>query len=132
MKKFLLSLVLSISCISLQAITLFPHFVDVAGDFSDGTCKKFTDLNISIGCYRESPSFFRNIKDADSFLMDTLPMSSYPIEKNAETLPDGTQIIIYTSSLEADGLYEGKLSKLYLIQTPDENLFVGLYEDQLN
>lgn len=132
MKKLILSLILtSISSIA-GAITLFPHFVDVAGDFKDGTTAKFSELNIPTVCWRVSPYFFNNLKDADSFLMDTLPFSSYSIEKETKTLVDGTQIVIYSSSLEVDGFYEGKWSRLYLLQSPGEPLYVGLYEDEIN
>lgn len=112
-----------------NAITLFPHFVDLAGDFNQGTAEKFIELNIPIGYWTNSSHFFKNIKSADSFLEDTLPFSNYEIKKETETLDDGTEIIKYTSSLLSDGINEEKLSKLILIQTPGEPLFIGLYED---
>lgn len=115
-----------------DAISLFPHFVDVAGDFEDGTTDKLVELGIPTIHWRVSPFFFSNIKDADSFLMDTLPFSSYTIEKETKNLEDGTEIICYSTSLEADGLYKDKWSRLYLVQSPDEPLYVGLCEDQLN
>lgn len=115
-----------------NAITLFPHFVDVAGDYESGTTDKFVELGIPTIHWKESPFFYSNIKDADAFLMDTLPFSSYTIEKETRTLEDGTEIVCYTSSLEADGLYKDKWSKLYLVQSPDGPLYVGICEDQLN
>lgn len=132
MKKAILIFLLIFSFSSAYSITLFPHFVDVAGDFTDGTTEKFVNLNLPTTAWRVSPSFYKTLKDADSFLKDTLPFSNYPIEKETKKLDDGTEIVIYTSSLEADGLYKDKWSKLYLVQTPDEPLYVGLYEDQLN
>lgn len=132
MKKAILIFLIAFGFSTAQAITLFPHFVDVAGDFTDGSTEKFTDLNISTIAWRVSPSFYKTLKDADSFLMDTLPFSNYPIEKETKKLDDGTEIVIYTSSLEVDGFYKDKWSKLYLVQSPDEPLYVGLYEDQLN
>lgn len=132
MKKAILIFLIAFGFSTAQAITLFPHFVDVAGDFTDGATEKFTDLNISTIAWRVSPSFYKTLKDADSFLMDTLPFSNYPIEKETKKLDDGTEIVIYTSSLEVDGFYKDKWSKLYLVQSPDEPLYVGLYEDQLN
>lgn len=119
-------------CFSIaNAITLFPHFVDVAGDYETGTTAKFETLGIPTGYWQVSPVFFSNIKDADSFLMDTLPFSNYAIEKEIQTLDDGTEVISYVSSLESDGLYKDKWSRLYLVQTPGEPLYVGLFEDQL-
>lgn len=132
MKKIIMTLIMVMSVSLMNAITLFPHFVDVAGDFEDGTTDKFVELSIPTIHWRVSPSFYNNIKEADDFLMDTLPTSSYVIEKETKTLDDGTEIIIYISSLEADGLYKDKWSRLYLIQSTGEPLYVGLYEDQLN
>lgn len=132
MKKTVMSLIMAM-CFSLaNAITLFPHFVDVAGDYDDGTADKFVELSIPTGYWKVSPFFYSNIKDADAFLMETLPFSNYPIEKETKTLDDGTEIVCYTSLLEADGLYKDKWSRLYLVQSPGEPLYVGLCEDQLN
>lgn len=114
-----------------NAISLFPHFVDTAGDFDDGTPPKFKQLNISTKFWRVSPSFFSDIKNAEMFLDDTLPTSNYSILKDKKRLDDGTEILTYTTSLEADGLNKDKYSILYLVQTPDEPLYVGLYEDDI-
>lgn len=130
MIKFILSLMMASVFSAANAITLFPHFVDVAGDFRDGTTDIFIELNIPTLCWQVSPHFFKNLKDADSFLMDTLPFSSYDIKKETDKLEDGTEIITYISSLEADGINEGKWSRLYLIQKPDGHFYVGLAEDQ--
>lgn len=130
MKKIILSLMMATAFSAANAITLFPHFVDVAGDFRDGTTDIFVELNRPTLCWQESPHFFKTLKDADSFLMDTLPFSSYVINKETEKLEDGTEIITYISSLEADGINVGKWSRLYLIQKPDGTFYVGLAEDQ--
>lgn len=132
MKRTILTFVLGMAFYAANAISLFPHFVDVAGDYNDGTTPKFEELSIPVKCSKIAPYFYKTIKEADDFLMDTLPTSSYVIEKEEKTLPDGTQIIIYTTSLEADGLYKDKWSKLYLVQSPDELLNVGLVEDTIN
>lgn len=129
MKKTILASVMAMSFSLANAITLFPHFVDVAGDFNDGTTDKFTELDITVGYWRNSPYFYSAIKDADEFLMDTLPFSNYSIDKETKTLDDGTEIIVYTSALDSD---ESKWSKLYLVQTPGEPLYVGLCEDPVN
>lgn len=132
MKKIILLLAIIAGGCMANAITLFPHFVDVSGDFNDGTGGKFIELNIPTKFWRASPAFYNSLKDADDFLKETLPFSSYTIDKEEQILPDGTQIVSYISSLEADGLYKDKISKLYLIQTPGEPLYVGLWEDPLN
>lgn len=131
MKRIMLLLLGVVAWISANAITLFPHFVDVAGDYEEGTAPKFTQLNIPTGCWRMAPRYYDTIESAEEFLNDTLPFSNYAIERDAKKLPDGTIIITYTSSLEADGLNKDKWSKLYLVQTPGEPLYVGLYEDKI-
>lgn len=135
MKKIiftLLSLFLAISC---QAISLFPHFVDVAGNYKEGTTLKFEELNIPTKLWNVNPYFYKTISEADDFLKDTLPFSNYKIEKDTQTLPDGTIIIKYSSSLAegplgTDESNLGKFSILYLVQSPEDSLYVGLYEDE--
>ncbi len=122
---------LALSFSAAHAITLFPFFGDIAGDFEDGTTEKFVELNIPTICWRASPFWYKDIKSANDFLQEVLPFSSYEILQEEKDLPDGTKIIIYSSSLEADGLNKGKWSKLILVQTPGEQLYAGLYEDQL-
>lgn len=135
MKKavlILMSLFITLSC---NAITLFPHFVDVAGNYQDGTGPKFLELNMQTHHWNVNPVTYKTIGEADEFLQETLPFSNYEIQKDTQTLPDGTMIITYSSSL-ADGVFGpdetkiGKLSYLYLVQTPDEPLYVGIYEDE--
>ena len=133
MKKIIfiaLSLFLTFSC---HAISLFPHFTDVAGDYEEGTAPKFSELKIPTTCWRVNPHFFNTIAGADEFLADTLPFSSYQIVKDTKTLEDGTKIITYFAPSE-DGVFgkdetlTGKGSYLFLIQTPDEPLYVGIFE----
>ena len=131
MKKFILSVLLAATFSMANAISLFPHFVDVAGDFEDGTPQELIDLNLPTDHYRISPFFFSEIKNADEFLMDTLPFSSCQIDKEERKLDDGTEIIIYRTSLEADGLNKDKWSALYLVQSPDSPLIVGICEDEV-
>lgn len=135
MKKFLF-LILALSfALSSQAITLFPHFVDIAGNYNEGTGPKFLELNIPTSQWNVNPSSYKTIAQAEEFLQETLPFSSYKIEKDTQTLPDGTIIIKYSSSL-ADGVFGtdeskvGKWSYLYLIQSPNEPLYVGIYDDE--
>lgn len=134
MKKFsfvLLGLCVTISC---QALSLFPHFVDIAGDYQDGTGPKFLQLNIPTKHWKENPYFYKTISEADEFLKETLPFSNYNIDMDTQTLPDGTKIIKYSASLAegilgTDETMVGKGSYLYLIQSPDEPLYIGIYED---
>lgn len=134
MKKFVLAVISLFVAVMANAITLFPHFVDVAGDYKEGTTEKFTNLGIPTKAWRVAPKYYKTVAEADAFLQDTLPFSSYTIDKEEQTLPDGTVMIKYIASL-ADGVFghdplnEGKMSVLYLIQTPGEPLYVGIEED---
>lgn len=135
MKKLVFTLLSLSLAISSQAVSLFPYFVDVAGDFKDGTDLKFSELNIPTKHWNVNPLFYKTISAADEFLQESLPFSEYTIGKDTQTLSDGTIIIKYTTSL-AEGILgtgesmTGKDSSLYLIQTPDGPLYVGIYEDE--
>ena len=135
MKKIVVILFSLFLTVSSYAITLFPHFVDVAGNYKEGTDPKFVELNITTKQWNSNPISYKSIAEADEFLQSTLPFSSYSIEKDTQTLHDGTIIIKYSASL-ADGVFgvdetkAGKWSYLYLIQSPDEPLYVGIYEDE--
>ena len=136
MKKFGLLIVALFLAMSCQAISLFPFFGDVVGDYQDGTHAKFTQLNIPTQHFREKPFWFSNIADADAFLMDVLPFSSYKIDKDEKTLRDGTKVIKYTAYSEdgvlgKDEVTDSYCSCLYLIQTPNEPLYVGIYEGEM-
>lgn len=136
MKKFLLLFVTVFFSISCHAISLFPHFVDVAGNYEDGTNTKFTELNIPTIYWRADPFLLSTLAAAEEFLQDTLPFSNYNIGKDTKTLSDGTVIVTYSASLETGVLEndednKGKFSNIYLIQSPNEPLYVGFYEDQL-
>lgn len=135
MKKIVFTLLSLFLTVSSHAFSLFPHFVDIAGDYQDGTNPKFSELNIPTKHWRVSPSFYKTVSEADEFLTETLPFSNYKIGKETQTLPDGTIIVKYSASL-ADGILgtdetlAGKGSYLYLIQTPEEPLYIGIYEDE--
>ena len=136
MKKLIFTLMTLFLTLSCHAISLFPHFVDVAGDYKEGTILKFEELNIPTKHWNVNPYFYKTISEAEEFLQETLPFSTYTIGKDTQTLPDGTIIIKYSASL-ADGVFgadetmAGKWSHLYLVQTPDEPLYVGSYDDEL-
>lgn len=135
MKKLVLVAVSLFMALCSHAVSLFPHFVDIAGNYKDGTDLKFSELNIPTQHWNVNPYSYKTISEAEEFLQDTLPFSNYKIGKTTETLPDGTIIIKYSASL-ADGVLgtdetmAGKWSNLYLIQTPGEALYVGIYEDK--
>lgn len=135
MKKIIFLLTSLLIAISGQAITLFPHFVDIAGNYKEGTDQKFKELNIQTKNWNVNPYSYKTISEADEFLQETLPLSTYTISKDTQTLPDGTIVIKYTASL-ADGIFgtdetmAGKWSCLYLVQSPDGPLYVGIYEDE--
>lgn len=106
---------------SSSAITLFPFFVDVAGDYNDGTPDELANLGITTMHYK-SPSFYSSLKEADEFLKDVLPFSNETILRNEET-KGKVKIVEYISPM----LYE-KVSHIYLVQFPDKRFLVGYKE----
>ena len=108
---------------SSSAITLFPFFVDVAGDYNDGTPEEFSNLGITT-MYYKSPSFYSSLKEADEFLKEVLPFSNEPISRNEETR-DKVKIVEYTSPM-----LDEKVSHIYLVQFPDNKFLVG-YKEQI-
>lgn len=109
--------------LSANAITLFPFFCDVAGDYSDITPKELTDLNISCRYSRVHPYFYSNLASADSFLQDVVP-SSEPINRD-EKMVGATKIVTYQSPMLDD-----VVSILYLVEIPEKGLYVGYSEDK--
>lgn len=114
---------MAILYLSANAITLFPFFCDVSGDYSDSTPQELMDLNISCTYSRVHPYFFSDLASADSFLQDVLP-SSEPINRE-EKMVGATKIVTYQSPM----LYD-VVSILYLVEIPEKGLYAGYSEEQ--
>lgn len=114
----LVALFLTISC---KAVSLFPFFGDLVGDYFDGPVPELAPLGVEC-MYSDKSHWFNSIKDADLFLDDVLPYENYPIFRK-KMLKDGLNMEIYASPLLDD-----RTSVMCLIEIPDDGLFV-IYDE---
>lgn len=113
----LVSLWLAFSC---HAVSLFPHFVDLVGNYKDGLVPEIESLDIDC-LYSYKCNCFYTIEAADSYLDDVLPYSNYTIVKKVNK-KDGKNMKLYASRLE-DGT-----SILCLVEVPGDGLYV-IYDE---
>ena len=59
MKKLALALAAGLVSLTSQAITLFPFFVDVAGDYQEGAMKEFAEIGAEM-MYSSKPTFYKS------------------------------------------------------------------------
>ncbi len=125
--KRLISIAISlIAALAAHAVPLFPYFVDVAGDFKEGTPAELAALNIPCKFYN-IPSFYKNLNSADSFLNDVLPTSREPISRSEKTIGN-TRIVIYTSPIDDTLIGPDATSTLWLVEIPDVGFYAAYAE----
>lgn len=123
MKKAIITVMAAVaSAISATAVPLFPYFCDMAGTYNEGAPEELAVLGLPI-MYSASPSFFSTAKEAESFLQDVLPISSYPISESSIDGFIDTTIKVYSSPME-----DGKVSHLYLITLPSGKFYAAYSE----
>lgn len=116
MKKLFVVISLLILTASARAVSLFPFFGDLVGDYFDGPVQELQPLGINC-LYSDKCHWFNSIKDADMFLDDVLPYENYSISRE-KIQKDGINMEIYTSPL-----IEGT-SMIRLIELPGDGLYV--------
>lgn len=110
---------------SAHAITLFPFFVDVAGDYEDGM---MADLKRSFSnpeataMYSAKPKFYTSLKEAKAFLQDVLPFSTEKIEVRDIEIDEGAATVV-VSPME-----NGKMSIIYLFEVPEKGFYIAYDE----
>lgn len=114
----LVALFLTISC---KALSLFPFFVDLVGNYNDGPVEQLQPYEVEC-LYSDKCSSFNSIKDADIFLDDVLPYSNYSILRKKVKIR-GLNTEVYASLLEDD-----RTSVMCLIELPDKGLYV-IYDE---
>lgn len=114
----LVALFLTISC---KALSLFPFFVDLVGNYNDGPVEQLQPYEVEC-LYSDKCSSFNSIKDADIFLDDVLPYSNYSILRKKVKIK-GLNTEVYASLLEDD-----RTSVMCLIELPDKGLYV-IYDE---
>lgn len=117
MKKIIIFLAALFLTVSANAVSLFPFFVDLAGNYQEGPDQKLQPIGVEC-MYSGKCNDFNTIKDADTFLDDVLPYKNYPIFKK-KYLKDGLNMEIFASLLEDD-----RTSVICLIEMPKEGLYV--------
>lgn len=121
MKKIFVFLSVVFLAVSANALSLFPFFVDLAGNYIDGPVTALQPLGVE--CMHSSKcNDFKTIDAADAFLKDVLPYSNYSI-MNKKVKKDGTDMAMYASLLE-----DGKTSVFCLIELPGDGLYV-IYDE---
>lgn len=109
------------SCLTSQAITLFPFFVDVAGDYQDGTPAEFEEIGAKM-MYYSRPSFYKSHDEVKDFYADVMPFSTETIiVKDVPT--DGGKCSVYLSPMLDD-----VTSVIYLMELPDKTFYIGYDE----
>lgn len=114
----LLVLCFTISC---KALSLFPFFVDLVGNYNDGPVEQLQPFEVEC-TYSNKSNYYNSIKEADVFLDDVLPYSNYSILRKKVKMR-GLDTEIYASLLE-----DGRTSVICLIELPDNGLYV-IYDE---
>lgn len=114
----LVALCLTISC---KAVSLFPFFVDLVGNYNDGPVEQLQPYEVEC-LYSDKCSYYTSIKNADTFLDDVLPYSNYSILRKKVKMK-GLDMELYASLLEDD-----RTSVICLIEVPDDGLYV-IYDE---
>ena len=114
----LVTLFITISC---KAVSLFPFFVDLAGNYNDGPVEQLQPYEVEC-IYSNNCNSFSSINDADVFLDDVLPYSNYSIFRKKVKIK-GLDTEIYASPLEDD-----RTTVMCLIELPEDGLYI-IYDE---
>lgn len=121
MNKLLTLLFAATAAVPAKAVTLFPFFVDVAGDYTDKTPQQLAPLGMDF-MYTAKSSFFGDLQSSDTFLMDVMPFSSEPITRDEYKKGDAS-VVTYSSPQE-----NGAVSTVYLISLPGDEFWIAYTE----
>lgn len=120
MKKLIITLAISASTLIGSAAPLFPFFVDLAGNYKDGTPDELAALGFS-SMYWGQSSFYPNEQSAREFLGDVLPSEGINKENtDSETV----RVTKYTSTFSDSE----KASEIQLVTLPDGAFYI-LYNE---
>lgn len=123
MKRLILFCALAFAALSSRAVTLFPYFVDVAGDYQEGMPAELKDEDME-PMYSARPSFFTSLDEAKAFYADVLPFSTENIMVKDIQAEDGKRITAYFSPMLDD-----VMSAIFLVETPDKTFYI-CYDEQ--
>ena len=117
MKKLIVLFSFLLLTVSANALSLFPFFVDLVGNYSDGPVEKLQPLEIEC-LSSDKCNDFNTIEGADTFLLDVLPFSNYHILRKKMKMK-GLDMEVYATLQE-----DGKTSVMCLIEIPEDGLYV--------
>ena len=121
MKKIFVFLSVLFVSVCAKAVSLFPFFVDLVGNYKDGPVTELQPYKVEC-LYSNKCNCFYSIEAAESYLKDVLPFENYPIVKKKGEI-EGLNIEVYASLLEDD-----RSSVLCLIEVPEKGLYV-IYDE---
>lgn len=121
MKRISFVLVALFMTISCRAVSLFPFFGDLVGDYFDGPVTELVPLGVEC-LHSDKSHWFNSIADADIFLDDVLPYENYSIARK-KFRKDGINMELYVSPL-----LDGRFSVMCLIELPEKGLYV-IYDE---
>ena len=121
MKKIFVFLSVLFVTVCAKAVSLFPFFVDLVGNYNDGPVEQLQPYEVEC-LYSDKCNSYNSIKDADIFLDDVLPYSNYPILRKKIKMR-GLNTELYASPLEDD-----RTSVICLIELPEDGLYI-IYDE---
>lgn len=125
MKKLILLFSLALISVASHAVTLFPYFVDVAGDYEEGVPAELSGDEMA-PMYFSRPSFYRSIAETKAFYTDVMPFSTEEIIVKDLPEKDGMKITAYLSPM-----LDGVMSAIFLIETADNTFYICYDERKL-
>lgn len=125
MKKLILLVFLALVSLTSQAVTLFPYFVDVAGDYREGAPAELNDGGMQ-PMYSAKPTFYKSLDEAKAFYTDVMPFSTETIIVNDLPEKDGMRVTVYASPM-----LDNVMSAIFLIEMPDKTFYICYDEKKL-
>lgn len=127
MKRILMTVIMMTSLmIAVNATVLFPHFVDIAPDYEEGSTPELTASGIDCAIYHSTkPGFMAsNFTEVETFFKDTLPSD---VERMESKSGDNILVTYTYVSKKKEAVDTGCLkSTIYVLKRPD-NSFVAAY-----
>lgn len=110
--------------LSSQAVTLFPYFVDVAGDYQKGAPKELAEVGAEM-MYSSQPKYYKSLDEAKAFYADVMPFSTEKIMVKDVPVKGGKGTVYVSPMLD------GVTSIIYLVESPDKVFYIGYDEKKV-
>ena len=117
MKKLLMTLMLGVMVTTMHAVSLFPYFCSVSGEFKEGAVDALQPLQIQC-MYSNQSEKYNYVKDASDFIDGMVNLSSDEIKKKDGNV-DGINVAVYASPIDND-----KTSVILMLELPGKGLYI--------